>query len=281
MILNFTIFVNISNHSFLCVRCGDIDRAVQPFVSDIFNNFRTSEREYKSQSEFKRYFSTMGTKYKFIPIITIMLFLINVIQLISINSDTGNKSTAYLFGQLNTIGCVLLGSIVYYRYHQIKRLICQHSDLLELTHLNRKAGLLGCLMCLLYGIVAAALQEYHYFINSVGILVLFGVCAMYSVWQCDISFRIQSYIGSMELTCCRMNLALSSKWMLILLFWTQLVWVILVYRNDHDWHAWTKMFGLFAHIEKVMFVIVFAIYISTFGDIFEVEKFKIGSTQTV
>lgn len=210
--------------------------------------------------------------YKCIPIITLTLFVINAVQLITISPNTGNKTTAYIFGQLNTIVCVLLGVIANQRYHQIKRLICQHSDLLGLTQSNRRAAWLGYLVCSSYGIVAAFLQEYQYLVNSVGILIFFGFCTWYTRWQYEISFQVQSYIGSMELTCCQMNLAVICKWMLYILFTIQSIWVFLMFKNDERLLVWITFFGVLANGCKLIFVMTFAIYMLTFRDIFNEEK---------
>lgn len=213
----------------------------------------------------------MAKKYKLVPIITIILFLINVIQLITITSDTGSKTMTYFFGQLNTIVCLLLGYIVYHRYHQIKQLICQHTDLIEMVNLNRKAGYLGFLMCLSYGIVSAFLQEYQYIINSIGILVFFFPSTMYFLWQYEITLKIQSYIGSMELTCLRMNFALSCEWMLKIFFTTKIIWIILVFGNYHDLQ-W--IIGFIANTECVLLIVAFVLYILTFVSDLEIENFQ-------
>lgn len=79
----------------------------------------------------------------------------------------------------------------------------------------------------------------------------------------------------MELTCSRMNLAVFCKWMMRVLSCTKLIWVILVYRNDHDWIWWTALFGLLGDIEGIILVVIFAAYILTFVNDFEVENSRI------
>lgn len=234
----------------------------------------------ESGSEFQKKFIAMAWKYKLVPIITSILFAINVIQLVKVTLDTdNNKSVAYAFGQLNTIVCVLLGLIVYRRYHQTKRLICQHSDLMEVIHLNRKTGCVGFVMCLFYPIVAAFLQEYQNSIvfDLIRIFTLFCPFTMYFLWQYEITLKLQPYIGSMELTCFRMNLALVCKWMLKFLFSTKFIWLILVFMNDPAWIWWTAAFEIAAHILGLILVITFSFYIFTFVYDFEV----IESTQSV
>lgn len=219
----------------------------------------------------------MAWKYKLVPIITSILFAKNVIQLIKVTSDTdNNKSVAYAFGQLNTIVCVLLGLIVYQRYHQIKRLICQHSDLMEVIHLNRKTVRVGFLMCLFYAIVAAFLQEHQNIIafDLILIFTLFCPFTMYFLWQYEITLKIQPYIGSMELTCLRMIFALVCKWMLNFLLFTKFIWVILIFINVPAWLWWIVVFEL---VSQLILVLTFSFYILTF--VYDLEV--IESTQSV
>lgn len=218
----------------------------------------------------------MSVKYKLIPIITSVLFFVNSVQLLIAGQNNGSKILIYLFGQLNIIGCVLLGSIVYYRHHQIKRLICQHSDLMGLVHLNRKAHLVGWLMCFTYFILSTISQEYGYIFKSVAIFIFFIPFTYYFLWQYEITLKIQSYVGSMELTCGRMNFALCCKWLMILLFYTNFIWIILFIKNHHNWNSFIVFCKTMANGTGILLIVISTFYISTF--IFDIEM---GSTQNI
>lgn len=216
----------------------------------------------------------MTWKHKLIPSITAILFTINAAQLfplLLIDSFNITNAWSYFFGQLNTIVCVLLGVIIYERYHQINHLICQQSNLMELVRSNEDAKLYGYLMCFSYGILAAIVQEYGYIGNFLGTLAFFVPCTMYLQLQYDISAKIQTYSGSMEMTCIRLNIAVLCKWLLRILLTTQLLYGFAMLQNHNELQWWVVRMIV---IEEMILTGILGFFILTFVYDFELEQFQ-------
>lgn len=146
-------------------------------------------------------------KLHLLPVIVFILFQMNIYYWKDSIRSCGIFSN--FFNQLNTIGCILFGCVVYIRHRQIEELINKHSNLMDMSvQLNQnllRKGYQLCLACMIVGNLHGINEP---IINYVIYLCFFYLCIAYFWQQSRLTQMLQSYLGSSQLTLIRFVLTI-------------------------------------------------------------------------
>lgn len=146
--------------------------------------------------------SAAMSKMHILPVLIFIAFLLNIYQLMYVESPHDYNLKSYAFGQLIIISSTLLGIFVYVRYRQIEELIDRHPDLLKpLGHLNKyslRFGLhlsLGIIIASTLHQISAPIDDLWAMINYLSGFCCFGLCSTYFWLQARLSDGILPFIG--------------------------------------------------------------------------------------
>lgn len=138
-------------------------------------------------------------KLHLLPVIAFILFQMNIYY--SKDSIRPGEIFRNFFNQLNTIGCILFGCVLYIRHRQIEELTNKHSDLMDLSvQLNQnllRKGYQLCLACMIVGNLQGINEP---IMNYVIFLCFFYLCIAYFWHQSRLTQMLQLYMGSLQLT---------------------------------------------------------------------------------
>ncbi|XP_058829563.1 DNA damage-regulated autophagy modulator protein 1 [Topomyia yanbarensis] len=201
----------------------------------------------------------------------------HVVPTVPYISDAATYSPeSCVFGQLISLGCVLLGITIYVRFRQIQEISLRHADVQRaLERMNGRAFWVGMGSCLGISIVGNFQETNVRIVHYVGAFLAFGLGTLYYWMQAYISYHLQPYIGSMMKAHIRLAIASICTIFFIIVAVTGIISHILF--NGTDPRKWYPSDGgweyhVASSISEWIVATAFCFYILTFTDEFRVMQ---------
>lgn len=234
------------------------------------------------------------SKIHILPVIIFIVFLLNIFQLMYVESPYGHKLKSYTFGQLITIGSGLLGIFVYVRYRQIEELIDRHPDLMKsLDRMNKyslRLGLhlsFGCIIASTLHQITGPIDDLWAMINYLSGFCCFGLCCTYFWLQARLTDGIHPFIGSQHMA--RARSKLTNVFIIFFAIFTitgALSQILVIGNQAHLWYlsSTARSCGYINSIFEWILAVMSCIYIITFTTEFKtihmtIERPKISITE--
>lgn len=197
----------------------------------------------------------------------------HVVPTVPYISDAATYSPeSCVFGQLISIGCVLLGITIYVRFRQIQEISLRHPDVqVAIGRINGSAFWVGMGSCLGVSIVGNFQETNVRPVHYVGAFLAFGLGTVYYWMQAYISYYVQPYVGSMVKAHVRLAISAICTVFFIIVAVTGIISHILF--NGTDPRKWYPSDGgweyhVASSISEWIVATAFCFYILTFTDEF-------------
>lgn len=197
----------------------------------------------------------------------------HVVPTVPYISDAATYSPeSCVFGQLISIGCVLLGITIYVRYRQILEIGLRHADVHRMVErINIRSFWVGMGSCLGVSMVGNFQETNVRPVHYAGAFLAFGLGTVYYWMQAYISYYLQPYIGSMLKAHVRLAIAVLCTIFFIIVAVTGIISHILF--NGTDPRKWYPSDGgweyhVASSISEWIVATAFCFYILTFTDEF-------------
>uniref|UniRef100_A0A182FK11 CWH43-like N-terminal domain-containing protein n=1 Tax=Anopheles albimanus TaxID=7167 RepID=A0A182FK11_ANOAL len=202
----------------------------------------------------------------------------HVVPTVPYISDAATYSPeSCVFGQLISIGCVLLGITIYVRYRQIQEISYRHSDVRQaIGRYSVIAFWIGIGSCFGISIVGNFQETNVRIAHYVGAFLAFGLGTVYFWIQSYLSYYIQPYMGTMQKANLRLVLSVVCTIFFMIVSITGVISHILFQGTDpRKWYpsdgGWE--YHVASSISEWIVATCFCFYVLTFTDEFRTMRF--------
>ncbi|ETN58063.1 transmembrane protein 77 [Anopheles darlingi] len=202
----------------------------------------------------------------------------HVVPTVPYISDAATYSPeSCVFGQLISIGCVLLGITIYVRYRQIQEISYRHSDVRQaIGRYSVVAFWIGIGSCFGISIVGNFQETNVRIAHYVGAFLAFGFGTVYFWIQSYLSYYIQPYMGTMQKANLRLLLSVVCTIFFMIVSITGVISHILFQGTDpRKWYpsdgGWE--YHVASSISEWIVATTFCFYVLTFTDEFRAMRF--------